>query len=71
MEQRMIDQKTTSSPKSPCISHCIIDTSSGFCEGCWRTLDEVSAWRTMQDTTKLATLELLEVRRLAAGQIAK
>jgi predicted Fe-S protein YdhL (DUF1289 family) len=67
----MIDQRTSPSPKSPCISHCIIDTDNGFCEGCWRTLDEVSAWRTMQDTTKLAILELLKVRRLAAGQTAK
>jgi predicted Fe-S protein YdhL (DUF1289 family) len=67
----MIDQKTTLSPKSPCISHCIIDKDSGFCEGCWRTLNEVSAWRTMQDTTKLVVLKLLEVRRLTADEIAK
>lgn len=67
----MIDQRTSPSPKSPCISHCIIDTDNGFCEGCWRTLDEVSAWRTMQDTTKLAVLELLKARRLASGQIVK
>jgi predicted Fe-S protein YdhL (DUF1289 family) len=67
----MNDQKTALSPKSPCISHCIIDTDSGFCEGCWRTLNEVSKWRTMQDTTKLAILKSLAVRRLAAGQIAK
>ena len=67
----MIDQKTSSSPRSPCISHCIIDADNGFCEGCWRTLDEVSAWRTMQDTSKLEILELLKVRRLAADQVGK
>ena len=67
----MINQKPSSSPKSPCINHCTINTDNGFCEGCWRTLNEVSAWRTLQDTTKLAILELLKVRRFAAGQITK
>ncbi len=67
----MIDKKTAPSPKSPCISHCIIDTDSGFCEGCWRTLEEVSAWRTMQDTTKVAVLKSLESRRLSADKLAK
>ena len=67
----MVYQKTAPSPKSPCISHCIIDTKNGFCEGCWRTLDEISAWRNMQDATKLAILKLLKIRRLAADQKAK
>jgi predicted Fe-S protein YdhL (DUF1289 family) len=62
----MIDQKAAPSPKSPCIRHCIIDTDNKFCEGCWRTLDEISAWRTAQDTTKFAILKLLKIRRLAA-----
>ena len=67
----MVNKKTTLFSKSPCISHCIIDTDNGFCEGCWRTLDEISTWRTMQETTKLSTLELLKIRCLTAGQITK
>ena len=67
----MVNQKITPSPKSPCISHCIIDTDNGFCEGCWRTLDEISEWRNMQHTTKCNTLKLLKVRRLAAKLIDK
>ena len=71
MEHHMINQKSNPLSKSPCISHCIIDTDNGCCEGCWRTLDEISAWRTMQETTKLATLELLKTRCLIAGHITK
>ena len=66
----MIDHKITPSPKSPCISYCIINTDNGFCGGCWRTLDEISMWRTLQDTPKFAILKLLKARRFAAGQLA-
>ena len=31
-------------PPSPCISVCRIDQSSGLCEGCFRTLDEIARW---------------------------
>lgn len=30
---------------SPCINVCRIDAKSGYCEGCLRTLEEISAWR--------------------------
>ncbi|MFP5357080.1 MAG: DUF1289 domain-containing protein [Gammaproteobacteria bacterium] len=30
-------------PASPCIRHCVLD-GTGVCEGCGRTLDEISNW---------------------------
>ena len=30
---------------SPCIKVCVIDPASGLCTGCWRSLDEIAAWR--------------------------
>ena len=32
---------------SPCISVCYISNTSGFCEGCFRTREEISRWRYM------------------------
>ncbi|MCD6026175.1 MAG: hypothetical protein K0R08_694 [Solimicrobium sp.] len=32
------------SASSPCISVCRIDSKTGLCEGCWRTLDEIAIW---------------------------
>ena len=32
---------------SPCISVCRINADSGLCEGCFRTLGEISAWSQM------------------------
>jgi uncharacterized protein len=30
--------------ESPCIKVCVIDPSTGFCEGCARTLKEIAQW---------------------------
>ena len=32
---------------SPCISVCYISNTTGFCEGCFRTREEISRWRYM------------------------
>lgn len=29
---------------SPCISVCRMDAATGFCEGCFRTLEEIADW---------------------------
>ncbi len=29
---------------SPCVNICEIDTASGLCTGCRRTLDEIASW---------------------------
>lgn len=51
---------------SPCISVCRIDATTGFCEGCQRTIDEIAGWGTMSDERKLAVLEALSHRRTNA-----
>lgn len=48
---------------SPCISVCRIDPATGFCEGCWRTIDEIAGWGTMPDERKMSLLETLSRRR--------
>ena len=29
---------------SPCVGVCRMDAASGYCLGCWRTLDEIARW---------------------------
>ena len=29
---------------SPCVGVCRMDAASGYCLGCWRTLDEIAHW---------------------------
>ena len=58
-------QDGTAMLPSPCISVCRLDSASGYCEGCLRTLDEIAAWGTLDDGAKRAVWALIE-RRAAA-----
>jgi prolyl-tRNA editing enzyme YbaK/EbsC (Cys-tRNA(Pro) deacylase)/predicted Fe-S protein YdhL (DUF1289 family) len=52
---------------SPCISVCRINASSGICEGCFRTLGEISAWgRSTPDAKRKLWLAIRE-RTLQPG----
>lgn len=48
---------------SPCIDVCRIDSASGWCEGCLRTIDEIAAWSSLSDDGKRAVWQRLEQRR--------
>lgn len=39
---------------SPCISICRMDAVTGWCEGCFRTLDEIAGWGMASDAQKRA-----------------
>lgn len=30
--------------RSPCIGVCSLDDLTGFCQGCYRTMDEIKNW---------------------------
>lgn len=50
---------------SPCINICRMDEASGYCEGCWRSLDEIALWSQLDDADKRSVLELIALRRAA------
>lgn len=52
---------------SPCTSVCTIDQVSGFCAGCFRTLDEIAAWSVLDDEEKRAVWSALPERGAAAA----
>jgi hypothetical protein len=52
---------------SPCINVCRMSPTSGLCEGCWRTLDELRQWARSSDADKLAIWAQVERRQLEAG----
>ncbi|APA85983.1 DUF1289 domain-containing protein [Paraburkholderia sprentiae WSM5005] len=47
---------------SPCISVCRMDASTGWCEGCLRTIDEIAGWSTLDDDAKRAVWDAIEAR---------
>ncbi len=49
--------------RSPCTDVCRINAETGWCEGCLRTIEEISEWRFSTNMEKRAILMALEVRR--------
>jgi predicted Fe-S protein YdhL (DUF1289 family) len=47
---------------SPCISICVLDPESELCEGCGRSLDEISQWSRMTDDQRRAVMKRLPER---------
>jgi predicted Fe-S protein YdhL (DUF1289 family) len=47
---------------SPCINICSIDTPSGFCVGCGRTIEEITGWRAFSDHERQDIMTLLPAR---------
>jgi uncharacterized protein len=53
---------TASTVASPCTNVCRIDRRSGWCEGCRRTVDEITRWPRAGDAERLAILDALPAR---------
>ena len=51
---------------SPCISVCRIDADSGWCDGCLRTLGEISAWSQLDNDGKRGVWRIIEQRAAAS-----
>ena len=52
---------------SPCVSVCALDASGRICMGCFRTLDEIAAWGTLEATEKRRILTELPARKAASA----
>jgi uncharacterized protein len=48
---------------SPCIDVCQMNAQTGWCEGCGRTIEEITLWSRLDDATKLQVWKLLPERR--------
>jgi predicted Fe-S protein YdhL (DUF1289 family) len=51
---------------SPCTAVCILDPASGLCRGCWRNIDEITAWSSLGAEEKRRILAELPGRRRSA-----
>lgn len=50
-------------PASPCTAVCVLDQASGFCRGCYRTIDEIAGWASFGAAEKRRILDRLPARR--------
>ena len=54
-------------PASPCIQVCRMDSASGLCLGCARSLDEIARWAQSPLAERHRILAQLPVRRASLG----
>ncbi|MBI2769420.1 MAG: DUF1289 domain-containing protein [Burkholderiales bacterium] len=47
---------------SPCIAICRMDPATEWCQGCFRTLEEIAGWSRMDDAGKRSIWALIEQR---------
>ena len=59
-------QNGTENVPSPCISICRVDADSGWCDGCLRTLGEISAWSRLDNDGKRGVWKIIEQRAAAS-----
>lgn len=61
------DTNDADSVPSPCISLCRVDGTTQWCDGCFRTLGEISQWSRLDALGKRRVWEAIGQR---AGQVA-
>ena len=48
--------------ESPCVGVCAMDEETGFCQGCYRTLDEIKQWWDLDNTQKQVVVDEANAR---------
>ena len=54
---------TTEPIASPCIGVCAMNETTGYCHGCFRTIDEIREWWDMPEQSKQIVLVAIESRQ--------
>lgn len=56
---------------SPCINICRMSPDTGWCEGCQRTIEEISRWSRSDDADRRAILAAVAERRAWLHEAAR
>jgi acyl dehydratase len=51
---------------SPCVDVCRMNAETGFCDGCFRTIDEIAGWSAYDSETRCAVLLRAQSRKQGA-----
>jgi uncharacterized protein len=51
--------------QSPCIGVCVVDESNGFCQGCFRTIQEIQNWWDLDNRQKKLIVDEAQQRESA------
>ncbi|MDP3620732.1 MAG: DUF1289 domain-containing protein [Polynucleobacter sp.] len=54
--------------QSPCINWCEMNPKSGYCLGCYRTINEIASWSSLSEEQQLAILAQIDDRKNASDK---
>lgn len=66
--ERVLQSDDDEPISSPCISVCRMSEKTGLCEGCFRTLDEITGWGHRASKDKRDVWQLIAQRVQARSQ---
>ena len=66
--ERVLQSDDDERISSPCISVCRMSEKTGLCEGCFRTLDEITGWGHRASKDKRDVWQLIAQRVQARSQ---
>ena len=49
---------------SPCIGVCLLNKDHHYCEGCFRSRDEIAQWITLSDIQKKEVIQIATQRQI-------
>jgi predicted Fe-S protein YdhL (DUF1289 family) len=52
--------------KSPCVNICRMNETTGYCEGCFRTIDEIAGWSQFSPDEQRGVIAALARRKASA-----
>lgn len=52
--------------ESPCIGVCTMDEATGYCLGCYRTIEEIQGWWDLDNAAKKSVIEETTKREKSA-----
>lgn len=61
-EEDFLEFVSPVSVASPCVNICRIDSATGLCQGCRRTIAEIARWGSTTDDDRRAILDSLATR---------
>jgi len=50
--------------ESPCIGVCLLNKEHHYCEGCFRSQDEIAQWITLSDIQKKEVIQITIQRKI-------
>lgn len=51
--------------QSPCVGVCSMDEATGFCQGCFRTIEEIRQWWDLDQSAKAEVIKQASARESA------